>query len=396
MAKLIEQVSKNGQLDIHPAINDAKLVAADKILEGVRRGEHAAVSEFKFHMGSRFGEAIHTTGDDFIFAFAALTAFEVDNEWQAAERTWTEVIDVQTVTSFEAPKVYSINPITEGYARPQTEPNKPAHIVPKVPEGSPYPHFKFAGELAASGGIFKAGGQYDLTFEQIVNDVAGIVPLIPQLITESLLEREEYDAWGGLVDFIDIPANHLQAGTALDGTTATVADAPLSRNAIIVALEQAKNREIIPGRKVNVSSYRLIVPRGVGERANFLINSIRPTGFTVTDGSVATDWVSNYNPLQALSGVTETDYLTGTQWAIVPSKGAVRGNKKFYNLGRLRGHEGPELRLEDATGVYLGGGKVPPFEGSYKTDSASFRGRIIDGGLGWNPEYAVISDGDGA
>ena len=76
MAKLIEQVSKNGQLDIHPAINDAKLIAADKILEGVRRGEHAAVSEFKYHMGSRFGEAIHTTGDDFIFAFAALTAFD--------------------------------------------------------------------------------------------------------------------------------------------------------------------------------------------------------------------------------------------------------------------------------------------------------------------------------
>lgn len=394
MAKLIEQISKGGKLDVHPGLNDAKIVAADKILEGVRKGEHAAVTAFKEHMGSRFGEAIHTTGDDFIFAFAALTQLQVDNDWEAAERTWDEVIEVQTVTTFEAPKVYSINPITEGYARPQTEPNKPAHVVPKVPEGSPYPHFKFGGEIAKSGGIFKAGGQYDLTFEQIINDVAGIVPVIPRLITESLLEREEYDAWGGLVDFIDVPANHLQAGTAIDGTS-TVADAPMSRSAFIVALEQAQNREVIPGRKVSVTSYRLIVPRGQKNRAQFLLSAVRPVGFTTQDGSVATDWVSDYNPLADISGVTETDYLSGSQWALVPSKGAVRGNKAFYKLGRLRGHEGPEIRVEDATGVYLGGGKVPPFEGSYKTDSASFRGRIIDGGLGWNPEYAVISDGDG-
>ena len=395
MAKLIEQVSKNGQLDVHPGLNDAKLMRADQILEGVRRGEHAAVTAFKEHLGSRFGEAIHTTGDDFIFAFAALTAYQVDNDWQAAERTWDEVIPTETVSNFEAPKVYSINPITEGFARPQTEPGKPAHIVPRVPEGSPYAHFKFAGELAKSGGIAKAGGAYDLTFEAIINDVAGIVPLIPTLITESLLEREEYDAWAGLIDFIDIPANHLDAGTALDGTT-TVADAPLSRSAVIVALEQAKNREIIPGRKVSVSSYRLIVPRGQGDRAKFFLNALNYGPFVVTDGSTAQTITSSYDPLAGLSGVTETDYLTGTQWALVPSKGAVRGNKKFYSLGRLRGHEGPELRVEDATGVYLGGGKVPPFEGSYKTDSASFRGRIIDGGLGWNPEYAVFSDGDGA
>lgn len=395
MAKLIEQVTKNGKLDVHPGLNDAKLVAADKILEGVRRGEHAAVSEFKYHLGSRFGEAIHTTGDDFIFAFAALSQLQVDNDWQEATRTWSEAIDTETVSNFDAPKVYSINPVVAGYSRPQTEAGKPAHIVPKVPEGSPYPHFTFKGELAASGGIFKAGGQYDLTFEQIINDVAGIVPLIPKLITESLLEREEYDAWAGLISFINIPANKFQAGATLDGQTVPV-DAPMSRAAFVSALEQAAQREVIAGRKVDVSGYRLIVPKGAALRANYFLNQIQEGAILTTDGNVVRTTTSTYNPLAAIRGVTETVYLTGTQWALIPDKGAVRGNKKFYTLGRLRGHEGPELRLENATGIYLGGGSVAPFEGSYTTDSASFRGRIIDGGLGWNPQFAVWSDGDGA
>ena len=61
----------------------------------------------------------------------------------------------------------------------------------------------------------------------------------------------------------------------------------------------------------------------------------------------------------------------------------------------LIGHVGPELRLENVTGQYLGGGDVSPFEGDFETDSAAFRGRIIEGPLRWNNEYAVYSTGTG-
>ena len=397
MVSLIETVTRNGALPLYsPKINDAKLVQADKIVEGIRRNDNEAVTAFKSHLGARFGEAIHTTGDDFIFSFAQLSALAVQNDWEAATRTWSDAIETETVSSFDTPTTYSINPVTEGFARPATEPNKPDHVVPRVPEGSPYPHFIFSGEAAQAGNIGKAGGRYDLTFEKIIGDVTGIVPLIPRLITESLLEREEYDAWQGLIDFIDIPANHLVAGTSLIGE-AVPADAPLSRAALAVALRQAANREVVPGRKVSVSSYNLIVPTGAGEDARFLLNTLSLGGLEVQDGSTTQlVSVSGYNPLSKIAGVVETDYLSGSAWALIPAKGAIRGNKKFYSLGQLAGHIGPELRLQNVTGNYLGGGSVPPFEGSFETDSAAFRGRIISGGLGWNPQYAVFSDGDGA
>lgn len=393
MAKIIEKVTKGGKLPLaNPALNEAKLIAADKILQGIRRGENAAITAFKEHVGARVGEAIHTTGDDFIFAFSQLTALEVDNRWEAAERTWSQAIEAQTVSSFEAPKVYSINPEVQGFSRPATEPGKPGNVPPIVPEGSVYPHFIFTGQMAQAGAIHKRGGRYDLTFEKIVSDVAGIVPEIPRLITEALLEGEEWDAWSGILAMFSNSALHLQAGTTLDGRPFAT-DAPLSREALAGALYQARNRTVA-GRKVDVSSYVLVVPMGERDTAEFYLNQGRIVGQTDPSTGLEISYLG-YNPLAGIRGVVESRYFSGTQWALLPAPGAIRGSDRFYNLGRLRGHEGPEVRLNNATGIYLGGGAVPPFEGSFETDSAAFRGRIICGGLEWNDNFAVLSSGDG-
>jgi len=387
---LEEKLTNGGRVPLPVGMNLNKLVKADEIVGGIRKGDPMAVAEFKKHLGVRFGETL-TTGDDFIFAFAQLTALQVDTQFAEADRTWSQAIDVETVSSFEAPKVYSIDyDSVTGFARPETEPGKPSNVAPIVPEGSPYPGFNFGFQEAASGAIHKSGGRFNLSFEKIVADPGVIVPQLPGLITEFLLDREEYDAWSGLLTFIDNAANHLAAATNLDGTTVPV-DSPLNRASLAAALSQARLAEI-NGRKARVASYNVIVPLGQREVAEFYINNYQVTG--AVDGSLTVQF-PGYNPLSGIAGVVESEYFTGTQWALIPAKGAVRGNKKFYGLGRLLGHEGPEVRIQDVTGNYAGGGSVSPFEGSFETDSASMRGRIISGGLGWNPEYAIISDGDG-
>src|SRR5690606_28248295 len=143
------------------------------------------------------------------------------------------------------------------------------------------------------------------------------------------------------------------AATTLDGVSVP-ADAPLSRAALAAALTQARNAEI-NGRKVRAGSYRLIVPTGSREVAEFYLNNVAVTG--AQDGSLTLSF-PGYNPLGGISGVTESDYFTGTQWALIPAPGSIRGNKQFYNLGRLRGHEGPEVRVQNLTGNYAGGGAV--------------------------------------
>lgn len=388
--KLEEKLTNGGRVPLPVGVNVQKLVAADRIIEGIRKGDPMAVAEFKRHLGVRFGETL-TTGDDFIFAFAQLTALAVDTEFESADRTWDQAIETQTVNSFEGAKIFSIDYTqVEGFARPQTEADKPAWVPPIVAEGNPYPIFNLGSEEAQSGGIHKAGGRFNLTFEKIVSDAGVIVPQLPRIITEFLLDREEYDAWHGLLEFIDVPANHLQAATNLDGTEVP-ADAPISYAALAAALRQARLAEI-GNRKVSVSGYNVVVPTGEADVARFYLNNWGING--ATDGSYDVTF-PGYNPLQGIRGVVESDYFTGTQWALIPAKGAIRGNKPFYALGRLLGHEGPEVRVQNVTGNYSAGGAVSPFEGSFDTDSAAFRGRIISGPLGWNSEYAVISDGDG-
>lgn len=391
---LEEKLTNGGRVPLPVGVNVSKLVAADKIVEGIRKGDPNAVAAFKTHLGARFNETL-TTGDDFIFAFTQLTALAVDTEFEAADRTWDQAIDTQTVNSFEGAKIFSIDYTqVEGFARPQTEAGKPAHVPPIVPEGSPYPTFNLGAEAVQSGGIHKAGGLFGLTFERIVSDAGTIVPQLPRIITEFLLDREEYDAWNGLLEFIDQPANHLQAQTNLDGT-AVPADAPISYAAIAAALYQACNVEI-NNRKVQVNGYNIVVPVGQADVARFYLNNFLPVGAELgTAPDVRQVQFPGYNPLSGIRGVVESEYFTGSQWAIIPAKGAVRGNKPFYALGRLLGHEGPEVRLENVTGNYAGGGAVSPFEGSFATDQARMRGRIISGPLGWNSSYAVISDGDG-
>ena len=153
---------------------------------------------------------------------------------------------------------------------------------------------------------------------------------------------------------------------------------------------------LAPAIRVQVNGYNLIVPVGEAEVARFYLNNYSVDGAQIgTAPTVTNVSFPGYNPLSGVRGVIESEYLTGSQWALIPAKGAVRGNKPFYALGRLLGHEGPELRVENVTGNYVGGGAVSPFEGSFTTDSARWRGRVISGPLGFNSEYAVISDGDG-
>lgn len=392
---LLETVTHKGDLPTYnKRLNDAKLMEADRIVKGVAKGDNRAVLAFKEHLGARRGEAIHTTGDDFIYAFAQLTQFAVVNEFRAAERNWDQAIETEQVSSFDTPIDYSIKPVLDGFERPQTEPGKPGDVPPLVPEGSPYPHFRFSGERNAVGALRKRGGRYDLTFEEIIRDVVGLVPQIPVMINEALLQAEEFEAWYNLIAFINTPETRLAAGETLLEEQVP-ANSPLSRPALAVALLQAALRQI-DGEFVDVSAYNLIVPKGVGDQARFLINTFSLQGQNVSSGLTTNLYsVSGYNPLSKIANVIETKYMVGTAWALIPAKGAINGSKKFYRLGQLIGHVGPELRLENVTGQYLGGGDVSPFEGDFETDSAAFRGRIIQGPLEWNNAYAVYSTGTG-
>lgn len=361
-----------------PRVTPAKLAEMERLVDGILDGNYRSIGQFKEHI---------TTGDDSIFSFAHLTQTVLLAMWEKEPRVWQDIATTKSYANFETPKLYTVDAEVSGFARPDTEPGKPSNVPPIVPESSPYPRFVFSGELLVGGGLRKRGGEFSLSWEKIVSDAENLVPQIPGLIREFFLDAEEWEIFGTLLASATA-AQQLKAGANVDGTSSVV-NAPLSREALAQAITQLSNR-VIDGRRVRVSGLTLVVPVGQRQKVDFILNSVSLAEIKKGDLTLA---VGNYNPLSVITKVVESEYVTGTNWYLLPAKGSTI--RPVLELMKLSGHESPDLRVNNATGVAVGGGAISPFEGSYDTDDASFRGRYPLRGANWTPDLIVWSNGTG-
>lgn len=359
-------------------VTPATLTHMKGLLEGTLSGDRAKKGLLESHL---------TTGDSSIFSLAYLANTQVLPLFAEAPRVWNQIATTRAYPDFETPKLYTINPVVEGFARPLTEPGKPNNVPPIVPESSVYPHFTFEGELLIGGKLHKRGGKFSLSWEKIVSDAANILPQIPQLITRFFLDAEEWEVFGTLLASVG-DDQQLAAGANVDGST-TVANAPLSREALAQAVTQL-NQRTVDGRRVQVNGgYRLVVPYGQGDVARFYINNLTVSEINDTPLTIA---VQGYNPLAGIT-VVESEYITGQAWYLLPAPGSTI--RPVLELMKLQGHEEIDLRVDGATGTYVGGGTPGPYSGSFDTDDASLRGRYPLKGANWTPDLVVWSDGSG-
>ena len=365
----------DGRLRPAPGVTKRKVEAVRDLVEKALSGSHTAVGTLK--------EAITTS--DAALSFAHLVNINVLPQYDLAPRVWTQVAGTRSVSDFRPAVLYSlIGQWNDGVLGD----GDPRHVAPTVPEGTPYPYAVITGEESTSAGVKKRGFATRFTFEAFINDALGFIKALPDEMLQVALDTEEYEVFSALTGGVG-SGQQLDAGTAIDGTS-VLANSPLNRAALSVAKSQLALREI-NGRRIKVTGgYNLLVPVGQGDYANFIINNMNLTG--VADGSL-TIAVTGYNPLSDITPV-ETEYVTGDYWYLVPKPGATR--RPTIDRLSLIGHEAPELRVQNLTGNYVGGGAITPFEGDFDTDSAAFRIREIGGATLWTPEQVVYSTGAGS
>lgn len=257
-----------------------------------------------------------------------------------------------------------------------------------VPEGTPYPKVTVkSSEEAFYSKLAKRGVRFDFTFESWINDVVGELEDMPAellKITKNTIKAEFFEALGHA-------SRSLAAVQLPDGTT-TIADAPVSAQAIIAAAVDIENREI-NGLKVGaISAYNVIVPNG---RKRFLEWDIAKLGrvLEVQDGALTLGPDSALQALFPKVNIIESDRVTGTQWYMYPKPGATV--RPVIERLKLRGYETPEIRVRSDQGFHPGGGKVGLFEGGFDADTASFRYRHITGAVLWDDTTIVKSPGTG-
>lgn len=350
-------------------VTKAKVAAADKLLNEAFHGDKIAAG--------RLAEVFTTS--DLKFNLAHLISVTSLPQFDAAERTWSDVASVRTVPDFGPVRLQSIFGEMTGAGVHEDG------GLPVVPEGAPYPYVTVTGQEAFYAKLAKLGAKFGFTWEASVNDIVGFFENIPSELVELALDAEEREVYDALINGT---TNELAAQTLPDGTT-TDPNSALTPEGIWAALIQLQNVEV-NGRKVGrAAGYNVVVPAGTADYINW---KLRQNIIAIQDGLIT------YGPgdRDALNNVSivETSFLTGTNWIVLPKKGAIR--RPVLELARLRGYESPELRVHGDTGQYVGGSAVSPFEGNFDNDTVDFRIRYAIGGILWSDDYSVKSDGTGA
>lgn len=346
-----------------------KVEAADKILQTALRGDRIAQGQL--------AEAWSTT--DLPFQVSHLINAVTIPQFEAAERTWSQVAGVRVAPDFNPVRLQSLYSAVTGSAVHEN-----GGLV-TIPEHAPFPHITVSGQEAMYSKLSKVGARFSWSWESQVNDVADFFGNIPDELLQLALDTEEREVYEALVNGT---TQTLATQTLPDGTVVPP-NAPISPEAIWAALIQLQNVEV-NGRKVGrASGYNVVVAAGMKDFIEYALNR---TIIAVQDGLIT------YGPgdTSALANISvvETTFLTGNDWIVLPKPGAIR--RPVLELLRLRGYEAPELRVQANAGNYVGGGVVSPFEGDFEADEIAMRVRFVAGGVLWSDDFSVKSNGTGS
>lgn len=329
-------------------------------------------------------EAMSTS--DAILNFAHLVNLNFLPQFEDAPRQWTKIASTRLVPDFREAINYELDPKWDSNTLGDGD---PVFTAPRIPEGTEYPEAYFGAQEGTGAKLEKRGFQFGFTFEALTNDSLGVISSVPQKMLQVALDTEEAEVFGALVAS-GTKDNALVDGTNPDGT-AVSGGAAFTRDALIQALIQLKQRKH-NGRYITFNGgFKLVVAPGAKINAEFQLYSQALKEIDDTTGR-------RYDASDAalVAGVTEiieSPFVEGNAWYLVPAPGTVGAGRETLQLLKLIGHEAPELRVEDLTGSYVGGGKVAPFEGSFQNDTSKFRMRQFAKGHNWFPSAVLWSPG---
>lgn len=368
-------------------VTKIKVKAIRELFNAGMRGDRVAAA--------KFAESISTS--DAIFSAAYITNLQVLDQFDKAPRTWSQIAGVRELPDFRPAVLTGLFGGFEGLERQGADAGNgqenPAGIPPVVAEAESYPYATIGSVEASYGRLKKRGFKVGWSWEAQVNDAIDFFAQIPGEMIQTALDAEEWEVYQALLS--TGTARQLAAvtaGNAYDGVAVAI-NSPLSKGALVAAVQQIAARTV-NGRNIQVNGgYNLIVPIGRGLGAQIILSGQIIQQVPASGGYLSAISDPTQNLLNTIT-VVESQFVTGTNWYLLPAPGAVR--RPVLELGRLRGNAAPELRVDNATGNYNGGASISPFEGNFSHDTVDLRLRYALTGVLWSDAYILWSKGTGA
>lgn len=378
--------TRDGRLHPQAGVSKVKVKAVQTLWEAAAQGDRVAEA--------RLMESIATS--DAALNAVYLVNLQTLDQFDLAPRTWTQIAGTRELPDFRPAVLTGIFGGFEGLKRDGTAAGNgqtnPAGIAPVVAEAETYPYATIGNVEASYGRLKKRGFKVGWTWEARVNDGIGFFDQIPGEMLNVALDTEEYEVYSALLS--TNASRQLTGGTIYDGGAALNANSAIGRRAVIKAVQDLAQRTV-NGRLIQVNGgYNLIVPVGATPAVQFALQQPMIQKLPGSSGGYVVDISDPGTNIIGSVTIIESPYVTGTNWYLVPKPGTVR--RPVLELGRLRGEAAPELRVNNLTGNYAGGGAVAPFEGSFDNDTIDMRLRYPITGILWDDRYIVWSTGAGA
>lgn len=336
---------------------NARLAEAATLMRRVWEGDYRAMLQLR--------EALSTS--DFGALFGATLDRQLLATYQATTPVWQSFATRRVVKDFRPSTFFDV---LGGQA-----------ILPKVGQLGEYPQ-RGVDISDYTLQVAKRGARFSLSWETLVNDDLDAFRDLPQRLAQAARNTEDFVATGLLeVDGAPNPA-FFTGGTVLTGNPALTSDS------LEDAIQAVKSRKDSDGNPVATGGLVLVVPSALEMTARRILDT---TEVRITDG---TRTLVTGNSLSNQVQLSVNPWLTSaTAWYVVP---VPNQGRPALAVGFLRGYETPEIRVKADGGQMLGGGQVPPEDGSFDIDDIQYRARHVIGGSTLVGDAAIASNGTGA
>lgn len=357
-----------------------RLVEAAKLLRDARTSSWKALA---------VKEAMTTS--DFPLLFGDILDRQLLAGYNDYPVTWPNIARTATVRDFRQVSRFTIDGGEASLSKVKERTEYPAAALT---EGK-YPY-----------AVAKYGRRLPFTWEDFINDDLGALENSPQRLAKAARVTEQRfitnlfagNFTGGSAFFKTGNANIIPANTL--GFTNS-ANPHLSITALQIAFAVLGSQLDADGNPIYISKLHLVVPPALKVAANNIINAteiIAPVGGGANSGANdvlhVANWVKNDLDVMVDPWLPILDTTQGnTAWYLFADASESRPTME---LGKLRGHETPEMFMKSPNATRIGGGTVDAMDGDFDTDSVEYKVRHVIGGSLLDPKGAVGSKGTDA
>lgn len=328
----------------------ARVAEAGRLFMRATNGDEHARADIKESMST----------SDFPYLFGDFLYRRLVAQYQARPPVWQQFATRTTVRDFRKQKLIDF---LGG-----------AGLLDDIDEYDEYP-LRDMSDNEIEIAVGKKGARIRWSWEMQINDDLGAFQRAPGQLSRGSRSTEDHTVTSVLAD-----SNGPKAWLS----PVTGAGTALSQDSLNTGLEKLNTAVDADGNPIDVGNPVLVIPPALQLTAQAILRTteIRQTS-------------SSKTAIQSGNGLLLTPDVVVNRW--LPAIDTTHGSTAWYLLpgpdsprpavfaAFLMGHETPELRTKVDGGQYVGGGDVPPEEGSFENDDVQYRIRhVVGGAQGFN------------